>query len=219
MRRTHPVRRLATLAVPLVALLGATACIPPYEGPADARSAIVVGDSIVFQAGYSGDLRDTFVGRGWQIAVQADIAVTTSDDLVNILEAGTRNPTAVVLDHSTTDVNSVIFSAPQNQAARRAEVDQSIRTALDLLGTAGCVVLVTAQEPPSRPEFNAEAKRHNAMLVAAAQSRPNTTWLDWAAWSSGHPEWFGDDSVHLTDAGKTALADIMESTAASCGRW
>lgn len=195
------------------------ACLPPYEGPTDGRKVVIIGDSIVFNAGVQ--ILPTFNGRGWQVSKEHGISVSTSEHMGSIAQAPSMGPEVVMLVHATADVNRVLLTAnPADKPARRAENIVTMNTALDQLASIPCVVLVTASTGSTVPGFNAEAANHNAMLTAAAQSRTNTTWLDWSAWSAGHPEWFAQgDGLHLTDAGAVALADVMELTARSCGAW
>jgi len=58
------------------------------------------------------------------------------------------------------------------------------------------------------------ASRHpyvesNAAISEAAHRHPELTIIDWNAFSSGHPDWFGPDGVHLSGEGAQALARCM----------
>jgi len=215
----HRPRLAFLLTLPAVVLL-ATACLPPYEGPTGGRKAVILGDSIIFETGFSGALTTTFHGRNWQTSAEAVIGSSTGSHMGSIVKAPGMQSEVVILNHATTDVNGVLFGAIVSKPALRENVRVALTAALDTLAGVPCVVVVTATNNAITPGFNAEANLHNAMLVGAVQAHPNATWLDWGAWSAGHPEWFRSaDGVHLTDAGTLALANIMEQTAASCGAW
>jgi lysophospholipase L1-like esterase len=50
----------------------------------------------------------------------------------------------------------------------------------------------------------------NAVLAAGVARYPGVAVLaDWNALSSGHPEWFAPDQVHLQPAGAQALANLV----------
>lgn len=201
-------------------VLAASACLPPFVGPPDAPKAVVMGDSLIFQAGFSGDIERTFVSRNWQVSIAGAIAGNTQMEMPNIVDAAIKAPRAVVLNHATSDVNATMASLPVNKASSRAAIKAAVTTALDTLSSIQCVVVVTANEGSSVAGFAAEARTYNSWLVPLVQSHPNATWLDWTAYSAGHPDWFAPaDGVHLEAPGMVALADIMETTARTCGRW
>ncbi len=45
--------------------------------------------------------------------------------------------------------------------------------------------------------------------LARLDGAKNTIFVDWHAFSQDHPEWFADDGVHLTDAGKDAYVKLI----------
>ena len=51
----------------------------------------------------------------------------------------------------------------------------------------------------------------NAVLVAAAHRYPELTVVDWNATTSGHPEWFQNDGIHLVHPGAIALATLIRT--------
>ncbi len=213
MRRWPPVALLALL-VPL------TACLPPFVGAPDAPKAVVVGDSLVFQAGYSGDIDRTFTSRAWQVSVAATIGGNIAIVAPSVIDAALALPQVVVVDTATSDVNAARIASDANRPRARAEIRDAMVQALDRLRSVPCVVVVTANERGITPGFAPEAEAYDAWLVPTVQGYPNATWIDWTAWSTGHPEWFDpEDGVHLTDAGKAALADVMERTGRTCGAW
>jgi hypothetical protein len=50
---------------------------------------------------------------------------------------------------------------------------------------------------------------NNAVLAARVQRYPNAALVDWHSASSGHPEFFGEDGIHLTLQGAQAYADLI----------
>ena len=50
----------------------------------------------------------------------------------------------------------------------------------------------------------------NVAIAAAAKRWPQLLVADWNAFSTGKP-WFGDDGLHLTTTGATALATFLRS--------
>ena len=50
----------------------------------------------------------------------------------------------------------------------------------------------------------------NAILRQKAETNSSMQIADWVTYSSGHPEWFWADGVHLrTTAGKLAMANFL----------
>jgi hypothetical protein len=82
----------------------------------------------------------------------------------------------------------------------RQGIDRIMRAAL-AQGVAG-VVWVTLRE--TRSIYH----RTNVVIKTAAKRWPQLLVADWNAFSSGKP-WFGDDGLHLTATGATALATFL----------
>jgi hypothetical protein len=82
----------------------------------------------------------------------------------------------------------------------RQGIDRVMRAAL-AQGAAG-VVWVTLRETRSI------YRRTNVAIKSAAERWPQLVVADWNAYSSGKP-WFGDDGLHLTSTGATALAAFL----------
>ena len=55
----------------------------------------------------------------------------------------------------------------------------------------------------------------NAAIDAAARRHRDVSVIDWNACSSGHPDWFGPDGVHLTAAGAQGLARCLHDGVAA----
>ena len=70
------------------------------------------------------------------------------------------------------------------------------------------VLVVNATVPAGVPD--PIAMPNNAVLAAEVRRYPkNTVLVDWQAESAGHPEFFGEDGVHLTSQGAQAYADLI----------
>jgi hypothetical protein len=52
---------------------------------------------------------------------------------------------------------------------------------------------------------------NNAVLARGVQRYPNTMLVDWHAASANHPEFFGEDGIHLTLEGAQAYAELIAS--------
>jgi len=82
----------------------------------------------------------------------------------------------------------------------RQGIDRVMRAAL-ALGASG-VVWVTLRETRDIYRWT------NVAIKTAAKRWPQLVVADWNAYSSGKP-WFGDDGLHLTPTGATALASFL----------
>jgi hypothetical protein len=88
----------------------------------------------------------------------------------------------------------------ESSSGYRQGIDRIMRAAL-AQGAAG-VVWVTLRE--TRSIYHGT----NVVIKAAAKRWPQLLVADWNAFSSGKP-WFGDDGLHLTSTGATALATFL----------
>jgi lysophospholipase L1-like esterase len=70
------------------------------------------------------------------------------------------------------------------------------------------VLVVNATVPAGVPD--PIAVPNNAVLADEVRRYPkNAVLVDWQAESAGHPEFFGEDGVHLTSQGAQAYADVI----------
>jgi len=77
-----------------------------------------------------------------------------------------------------------------------------VELTLDTLRNHGVQHVLWVNLHAIRPEY----AQKNAVLAAAAQHHPELRVLDWNAYSSGHPEWYQTDYIHLVPAGGVAIA-------------
>jgi lysophospholipase L1-like esterase len=79
--------------------------------------------------------------------------------------------------------------------------DQVAAIFAELVDQPRIIVVNTAVPRPWRDENNA--------LIAQYAAQYGARLIDWAAISTGHPEYFGSDGVHLVPAGVRAYVDAI----------
>jgi hypothetical protein len=96
--------------------------------------------------------------------------------------------------------NVLVVELGTNGPVTAAELDQMLSAAAGVKR----VVFVNLDEPRSWVASD------NAVLAAGVAAHPGLCVLaDWDALSSGHPEWFASDQVHLEPVGAKAFADLV----------
>lgn len=89
--------------------------------------------------------------------------------------------------------------------------EQSVIELLDLLNDQPQIVLVNTAVPRSYRDDN------NKIITRVARNYPRLTVVDWKTLSTGHPEFFAADGVHLSDSGSdvyvSAILDVLNKTA------
>ena len=85
--------------------------------------------------------------------------------------------------------------------------ESMMREMLDLLTDTDKVVVVNSQMPRTWRKSN------NAVIDTVVPDYPNAVIADWYSASTGHPEFFASDGIHLTPAGAAAFADLIKQTA------
>ena len=83
-----------------------------------------------------------------------------------------------------------------------ASFASDVELTLDTLRNDGVQHVLWVNLHEIRPEY----AQKNAVLAAAALHHPELRVLDWNAYSSGHPEWYQTDYIHLVPAGGVAIA-------------
>jgi hydrogenase maturation factor len=69
------------------------------------------------------------------------------------------------------------------------------------------VLVVNMTVPTNVPD--PIAVPNNAMLTDEVRRYPNAVLVDWQAEGAGHPEFFGEDGIHLTFQGAQAYAELI----------
>lgn len=145
------------------------------------------------------------------------LAVGTGWYLSTYLPGWTLRSTAVVSRHAAQGVSSIEERAREGLLERVVVVDlgtnddpsavSSFRGyVLGVLRAAGpsrCVIWSTINRPPYG---GVSYSGYNAVLKSLDARYRNLHVFDWAGLAAAHPEWFGPDGVHPTNAGYHARA-------------
>lgn len=151
---------------------------------------ILIGDSVLASTSrrYTNDMCEALVPLGWQVEVDAETGrfVDFGNEVLDArLDAGW-------------DVGVILLGNNYR------EVQDSYRNDLELMVTRlspNPVVLLTVTEfKPSRTEVN-------DVIREMAAKHPNVAVVDWAATTADDPSLTGGDRLHLTNSGRTALAE------------
>jgi hypothetical protein len=174
------------------------AALPPPEvvgggGPADERSVLVMGDSILL--GAVPQVRSVLSASGWDPTVATFPGLPVSVGTLLLTEqkaAGELGPVVVI--HLGNNL-------PTSVAGFVHDVD----TMMQVLRDVPFVVWMTIQTfEPSRVLVNAE-------LAAATQRYPNLQLLDWNAAVAANPHWTGGANPHLSGAGRIGMAQLIDA--------
>ncbi len=153
--------------------------------------------------------------QGWVTAIGDSVMVGAVDALeqqvtnLALLDAqGSRQPqTAIGILRKRRSAGQlgdvVIVHIGNNGPFTDAQFDELMQT---LAGTRK-VLIVNLTVPPQVED--PIAVPNNAVLASGVQRYPNGVLVDWRAASAGHPEFFGDDGIHLTLEGAQAYADLI----------
>ena len=196
------VPRLRALWVTLcVAALVAAAATSATAAPSRVRHVTFVGDSVSASILYSSTAQRQ-LKRGY--AVTLDLAVCRRLVASSCAYNGSTPTTALQAvqgyGRSLGDVLIVKVGYNESSQGYREGIDRVMRAAL-AQGVKG-VVWVTLRESRSIYHWT------NIAIKTAAKRWPQLVVADWNAYSSGHA-WFGDDGLHLSATGATALATFL----------
>jgi len=183
---SHPAAPTSSVAAPAPASTGSA---PSSAGPAPPAGPVsAIGDSIMLDiAPYLGsDIPGVRIDGLVSRQFESGIAVVEAERA-----AGTLGRVLVIELGTNGTVTAADFDAMM-QAASGVER----------------VVFVNVDVPRSWEAPD------NAVLAAGVARYPGVAVLaDWYALSSGHPEWFTPDEVHLQPAGAQALASLITQSA------
>jgi len=192
-----PSRRIATL----VALLACSA-LPAGAGSAGTR-VTVVSDSVLTAVTWSNTAAQATLDQNLDVQIDAGVCrrlnvqscefnggyVPTTLDVINGWRT-TLGPVVVIVD-GYNDIPASFAS--------------DVELTLDTLRDDGVQHILWVNLHEVRPEY----AQKNAVLAAAALHHPELRVLDWNAYSSGHPEWYQTDFIHLVPAGGVAIAAFI----------
>jgi hypothetical protein len=150
------------------------------SAPASAGSRpLIVGDSVTLAA--APQLR----AAGWSVQARKNRTMTLG---LRILRARRTLPRTV----------AVALGTNANVSKR------DVARALQLVGPARRLVLVTPREVPGESAHDARVMR-----VMARRHPLRIVLVDWARRSQGHPSWLAGDLIHLTAEGAREFARLL----------
>lgn len=172
---------------------------------------VVVGDSLTFGAGWYIDHDLTVAGAAPPVQT-AVIGYTTTQLAAAADQSVGASPTG----------GQFVFASGTNDVGYAADGGPPINVGLGhldaVLGRAQahgkCVITVgvTSHGTEPRERLAAEWNLRSAELA----TRHNGQFVDWDGLSRAHPEWFIDDGIHHTPAGRQAYADAIVAAAHAC---
>ncbi|MCU1343755.1 MAG: Esterase [Acidimicrobiia bacterium] len=179
---------LAVLAASLLTGPAAPAAALPE------KQVTIVGDSVMLMMGgapYSGAAQRVIGGAGWDTVLDAKVSRPTT-------EGG-----PVLQSHQGRLGGAVVLGLGYNDAGNPEGFRIKVNAILAQLGNTPEVVWLTLHEV--RPGYAAA----NQVLRDTARTHSNFHVIDWNAAATGHSNYFGGDSIHLTGAGATAMAQLI----------
>lgn len=151
---------------------------------------IVIGDSVIAATStrYTNDMCKTLVPLGWRVEVDAESG--------RFVEFGNE-----VLDErlaSGWDAGVVLLG--NNYRGSKNEYRDELSRIVDRLSPNPVVLLTVSEFEPTRAEVN-------EIIRELAAERDNVTVVDWATTTAENDGLTGTDNLHLTIAGRRALAE------------
>jgi len=151
---------------------------------------ILIGDSVLASTSqrYGGEMCAALVPFGWQTEVDAETGrfIDFGDDVLDSRLAAGWDVSVILLGNNY----------GENQGVYRDYLDALVAR----LSPEPVVLLTVSEFKPSRAQVN-------AVIFEMALKYPNVVVLDWAAVTSANSSLTGPDGLHLTDAGRAALAN------------
>jgi hypothetical protein len=187
-------RRFATAAA-------AIACTALPAGAAGAAPRVtIVSDSVLTAVTWSNEPAQAVLERDLDVQIDAGVCRRLNGQSCEF--NGAHVPTTLdVIDGWITVLGPVVVivdgynDLPDSFAG-------DVELTLDTLRDHGVQHVLWVNLHEIRPEF----AQKNAVLAAAAKHHAELRVLDWNAYSSGHPEWYQTDLIHLVPAGGVAIA-------------
>lgn len=151
---------------------------------------ILIGDSVMASTSrrYSNDMCNALVPLGWQVEVDAETGrfVTFGNEVLDTrLDAG-WDASVILLGNNYRE----------DQNGYRKELEKMVRR----LSPQPVVLLTVTEFMPSRAEVN-------EVVFEMAAKYDNVLVVDWATTTADDPSLTGADGLHLTTAGRKALAE------------
>jgi lysophospholipase L1-like esterase len=194
------VRRRILFALVLAAALAAALAATATGGGTRTRTLYLDGDSLA--VGTSWYLPGYL--HGWALHGSAAVSRHASDGVL-VVEQRARErllERVVVVDLGTNDDPSAVD-----------RFGSYVRAVVRAAGPTRCVIWSTINRPP----FDGVSySGYNDALTGLAAKYRNLHLFDWAAMARAHPQWFGPDGVHPTDAGYRARAAALARLIKRC---
>jgi hypothetical protein len=196
------IRYLLSAACVVLAASCAVASGAPASVAAPAPEVTVIGDSIMTGVAWNASAL-AILAQGADL--QMEVGVCRRVEGVSCPFEGAEVPTLVDLvpqlgsSIAKTVIVEVGYNDPGDVFA--AEVED----AMHVLIHAGVTRVLWVNMREAEGQFPAM----NQILVSAAARYPQLTVIDWNAYSTGHPEWFQTDAMHLLLGGGEGLATLL----------
>lgn len=153
---------------------------------------LVIGDSILAAISdrYGDELCDQLVPAGWSVEVDAESGRSAEFGL------------EVLDDRLAAGWDAAVVMLGNNYRDSAVQFDEQMAEILDRLGSRPIVLLTVTEFETSRAEVN-------YVLEGLAASRPNVWLGPWRTVSAGNDALLGGDGLHLSTAGRAALAGLI----------
>ncbi|HAN34958.1 MAG TPA: hypothetical protein DCQ52_05770 [Acidimicrobiaceae bacterium] len=165
----------------------------PLDAKVGARVAgnrvLLIGDSVMASTSqrYGGEMCDALVALGWQAEVDAESG--------RFVDFGDR----VLDERLAAGWDAAVILLGNNYGEDQPTYRRYLEAMVMRLSPQPVVLLTVTEFKPSRAEVN-------AVIFEMAQKYPNVVVLDWAVVSAADPSITGADGLHLTDPGRSVLA-------------
>jgi hypothetical protein len=193
------------------------ACQPnAWMGPEDGPTAVVMGDSLTYQAdGEEGLLGAELTAAGYRHWVWGLIGSTVEEGYINY----TTHTNLSLYPHDTLVIalgtNDVGLNPLDPEGLSRVPLEDSrasLRTWLEVVSPETCVRIVGVNEGAWGWGLDEVGPAFNAMLAEEADRRPNTEFIPFLA----DPAWMVDGDVHMLQPGRDAYRSLLVSAVESC---
>jgi hypothetical protein len=161
----------------------------PIGSLVDGNRVMLIGDSIMASTSrrYSNDMCEVLVPIGWQTEVNAETG--------RFIDFGDE----VLDERLSAGWDTVVIMLGNNYNGDQASFQAEMRDLVVRLSPRPVVLLTVTEFRPDRREVN------DAIWAIAAEF-DNVRVVDWATVTVDADDLLGDDGLHLTDRGRTALA-------------
>lgn len=165
----------------------------PPDGPvgdrAEGNRLLMIGDSVMASTSrrYSNDMCKALVPLGWRVEVDAEVG--------RFIDFGMQ-----VLDRRlSTGWDAIVVFLGSNYGGDIQPYANGLTSMVERLAPMPVVLITVTEFEPNRRDVN-------AVIRDTAEKHPNVAVLDWAATTSDNRGLLGGDDLHLTPAGRAALA-------------